>query len=335
MGEIDRELDDLEVGIEEVDRELDMLSSEVLSAEANLGQSVEIDVEIGAVPHTSLDLDKTTELNKQTHTKKNTGTLETSDLNGLNDQQAQEVLESDDDDADEVMMENDPNDEKVSRLERMRLFRNKMMVSRKQSRLRPVETELKLKAVHGGAKTTRGERVLKASDVEQRLVQDKSNNMIVIGSDVEALYPSLVDTQVAEIVFRAVMETDVKIEGVSYQEGVRYIALNSTAKDCRTGELRRVLPWRRHVNGTRPGITGEGPMGAEVGDQEQWVFPKVELTDREKRLIIATVMKIAVLVLFKSHVYTFGGKFYLQKHGGPIGLRSTCAIARIVMLDWI
>ena len=112
------------------------------------------------------------------------------------------------------------------------------------------------------------------------------------------------------------------------------MALNSTAQECQASGLRRVLPWRRHVNGTRPGVTGEGPLGAERGDQEQWVFPKVELTKREKRMIVATVMKIAVLVLFRSHVYTFGGKFYLQKRGGPIGLRSTCAIARIVMLDW-
>ena len=51
-------------------------------------------------------------------------------------------------------------------------------------------------------------------------------------------------------------------------------------------------------------------------------------------MVVATVMKIAVLVLFRTHVYEFGGKFFLQKKGGPIGLRSTCAIARIIMLWW-
>ena len=51
-------------------------------------------------------------------------------------------------------------------------------------------------------------------------------------------------------------------------------------------------------------------------------------------MIIATVMKIAVLVLFRTHVYEFGGKFFLQQKGGPNGLRSTCCIARIVMLWW-
>ena len=39
-------------------------------------------------------------------------------------------------------------------------------------------------------------------------------------------------------------------------------------------------------------------------------------------------------VLFTTHVYKFGGKFFLQKDGGPIGLRGTCAIARMVMCLW-
>ena len=135
--------------------------------------------------------------------------------------------------------------------------------------------------------------------------------MVVVGADVEALYPSL-ESQVVEIVFKAILETEVGFEGVDFQEGQ-----NSTAQECRVGPLRRVLPKRRFVAGTRPGVTGAGPMGADHGDQEQWKFPEVELTAREQRLIIATVMKIAVTVLFKRHVYTFAGKYYLQEHGGP------------------
>jgi hypothetical protein len=33
-------------------------------------------------------------------------------------------------------------------------------------------------------------------------------------------------------------------------------------------------------------------------------------------------------------VYSFGGKFYLQRDGGPIGARVTMAASRIVMYDW-
>ena len=45
-------------------------------------------------------------------------------------------------------------------------------------------------------------------------------------------------------------------------------------------------------------------------------------------------MHTAVLTLFKTNCYTFGGKFYFQMQGGPIGLRLTCCIARMVMMLW-
>ena len=45
-------------------------------------------------------------------------------------------------------------------------------------------------------------------------------------------------------------------------------------------------------------------------------------------------MKTAVLAIFKTHTYRFGSKFYLQAKGGPIGLRSTCCVARLVMMWW-
>ena len=55
------------------------------------------------------------------------------------------------------------------------------------------------------------------------------------------------------------------------------------------GPLRRVLPRRRFVRGTRPGITGAGPRGAEAGDQEQWKFPRVNLTELKKRLVSESI----------------------------------------------
>ena len=54
------------------------------------------------------------------------------------------------------------------------------------------------------------------------------------------------------------------------------------------------------------------------------------LTDKEKKEVVG-VMKLAVEVLFCSHVYSFKGSDYKQSDGGPIGLRATCAIARVCM----
>ena len=79
---------------------------------------------------------------------------------------------------------------------------------------------------------------------------------------------------------------------------------------------------------------GSGPMGAEPHDQEQWRFPDVVITEEEKKEVIATVVGIATQVLFSNHLYTFGNKVYRQKSGGAIGLRATCAVARVTMNLW-
>ena len=94
------------------------------------------------------------------------------------------------------------------------------------------------------------------------------------------------------------------------------------------------MPVRRKRKGTRPGVTGAGPRGATDRDEVQWVFPRVKLTELEKKRVMAEVMRLAVEVMYNTHIYSFGGKFYKQKEGGPIGLRSTCALARVVMARW-
>ena len=91
------------------------------------------------------------------------------------------------------------------------------------------------------------------------------------------------------------------------------------------------MPWRRGTRGTRPGIKGTGPRGKMRGDTEQWVFPRVTLTPEEKKDLVATVIEIVTEAMFNTHFYTFGGKVYHQKGGGPIGLRGTCCVARVVM----
>ena len=116
------------------------------------------------------------------------------------------------------------------------------------------------------AKTNRGRKLLEAMMVEKNLVQDTGRRMEVVGADVEALYPSLDAVQLAEIVNKAIMETDVGFIGINYAEGAKCIAMNSTAHECRISPLRRILPVRSRNKGVRPGVD---PMGPEVGDQQQ------------------------------------------------------------------
>ena len=55
----------------------------------------------------------------------------------------------------------------------------------------------------------------------------------------------------------------------------------------------------------------------------------MRLTKKEKRLLIATVVMLATKAMFEHH--GIGGLKFRQKEGGPIGLRGTCILARLVM----
>ena len=106
--------------------------------------------------------------------------------------------------------------------------------------------------------------------------------MVIVGTDVVNLYPSLDVEKVVGIIREAVIKSKVKWEEIDFLEAARYVALNWSAEKCKASKLGRILPHRRYTGGTRPGLTGCGPQGAQRGDQEQWVFPKVRLTIEEK-----------------------------------------------------
>ena len=53
------------------------------------------------------------------------------------------------------------------------------------------------------------------------------------GANVEALHPSLEAVEVAEIVYKAMLETKVKFDNVEWLEACKYIALTSTEQECR------------------------------------------------------------------------------------------------------
>ena len=106
------------------------------------------------------------------------------------------------------------------------------------------------------------------------------------------------------------------------------IAINMNKTDQRTSPLWRVLPRRTSRGGVRPGVT------SSPENEEHWYFPPMSMTEAEKRMVVAMVVKVGILVMMNTHVYSWNGHSYLQRAGGPIGLRSTCAVARVVMNEW-
>ena len=150
-----------------------------------------------------------------------------------------------------------------------------------------------------------------------------------------ALFPIIKSRNTGMIVRKRVEKTTLKFPGFNYKHGLRYIKMNQNM----TGDLsslRFLLPRRRKRQGVSPGMTGKAGSDRKEEDNGecQWIYPDREPTELHKRMIIVRCCEIAVRTVFENFTYKFGGKFYKQQEGGPIGARLTMCAARLVMMQW-
>ena len=103
-------------------------------------------------------------------------------------------------------------------------------------------------------KTWRGERLTHARDVANDQVQNVLE-LVVVGADVVALYPSLTDIEIANICFEAIMKSSVKFQNINYRKARIYITTCMNKADQRTSPLWRVLSRRTAKSGVMPGVT--------------------------------------------------------------------------------
>ena len=125
------------------------------------------------------------------------------------------------------------------------------------------------------------------------------------------------------------LESDITFDSIDYRKLGIYLAMNLTAEEAMIHPLARVLPTRRSSSGGRPWVTG-----VRKDADKMWRSKEVEWTRVEKRVAVAEMVRIGVICMMNTHTFLWDGKWFLQKEGGPIGLRGTCAVARIVMLWW-
>ena len=162
-------------------------------------------------------------------------------------------------------------------------------------------------------------------------LEDKE--MCLLGLDVVALFPSMKSKNTGIIIRRQIQKSPLKIRGFDWRQGTRYIVMNKQY----TGDLSRIwklLPYRRKVGGTAPGMKSKELNSKKGNIESQWAFPPTEPTEEQEREIVARVAEIGVRVLFENFTYKFAGAAYQQSSGGPIGARVTMAAARIVMQQW-
>jgi hypothetical protein len=180
--------------------------------------------------------------------------------------------------------------EEMDRKGRMVMMRKKMCLPRKKYDRRPVETVLQLKEHKMRAKTSRGLRLLHASKVPNAKVQD-DDKKVIVGSDVEGLYPALEDMEVANIGYQAILKTSVKFNNKNFRKADIYVAMNITEEEKVIHPLARELPVRKGKKGSTPWITG-----SMKNAEGSWRIPEREWTMLEERILVAEVVRIGVIV---------------------------------------
>ena len=167
---------------------------------------------------------------------------------------------------------------------------------------------------------------------DRKVVMQQIKRERNVGSDVIALFPSITADRSAGIIRDKIEESDIKFDSFDMKKGRAYIAINIEELDeTQIQRLKYLIPTRASNKGIKPTMAS---IGKNWDPENQWVFQDTKNTEKEIKMVIGAVVEIAVKILFKNFTYKFGGKFYHQSEGGPIGVRATGAVAQLVMEAW-
>ena len=185
-------------------------------------------------------------------------------------------------------------------------------------------------------------------EAQESLRSAKRTDTTVGSLDVQALYPSLDVEGSSEIVARFVRDSKVEIRGIDWRQTQVFVASNMDVHELKREGVLGLVPSRTKKRGPRPGSNTlelrrkkrkeTGPAEQPVSDpSSKWTLttPEESLSEEEKRKLLSLAVKIATRTIFCHHCYEFNGQVYRQSKGGPIGLRFTSIISRIVMDHWI
>ena len=160
--------------------------------------------------------------------------------------------------------------------------------------------------------------------------EDEYEEMSLVGSDVVALFPSITAERSARIVREEIERSEIMFEGFDDEKARAYINMNKEIISDYE-DIAHLLPKRKAKTGTAPTMSS---IGRKWIPNNQWEFPDEKISPEQTKKLIGLVAEIATIILFTNFSYKFGGKFYKQSSGGPIGVRATGAVAQLVMENW-
>ena len=107
------------------------------------------------------------------------------------------------------------------------------------------------------------------TECNRRLGQEwtEGEELVHIGADVKALFPSLSAQRSGRIVREVVLESDLKFEGVDYRAAAMLVMYGMDLFEIRRLGLENIITRRRFHMGQRPGVTSKEALGGD-GERE-------------------------------------------------------------------
>ena len=168
-----------------------------------------------------------------------------------------------------------------------------------------------------------------------RLNLKKMEDPLIFSLDVEGMYPNLNRAEVAKVVARQFMKSDLEVEVDGRELGL-YLAICYQAKReelyelglGEVGQRRRCPQGKTILMTTAEVLTRNEATVSKFQDQGRPPTPG------EKKLMFSLALAEGVKTCMDHHLYSLNKETLLQDEGAPIGLRLAGAAAKVFMVDW-
>ena len=157
----------------------------------------------------------------------------------------------------------------------------------------------------------------------------QEDGLVIVGNDVESLFPSIRDVEAARMSRIAMIESRLRLEDFNLKMALRYLKIVGGKGYLRRIGLGKYEPtW----TGKREDLIALG--GEKTQSEGAWRDKIIPIPEAVGKKIMGYVLEVAVLVAMNTHLYEFNGQVYLQQVGGPIGMRFTACLAAVLMKLW-
>ena len=179
-------------------------------------------------------------------------------------------------------------------------------------------------------------RIYNCNEEIKKLKEEKGANwnwkeeLILIGTDVQSLFPSLSAEKTGEAVRIQFAKSNITWENIDWKLLALYVKLHDYYwKGDELDPILSYLPTRKSNMGRPPSI-------GTINLEQKYSWPQIieYIGTDAKRLLMGLAIEIGVVFFFNNFTYTFANQVFLQMFGGPIGARLTMAVARLVMQTW-